>query len=378
MDRIIYFVTEDWYFLSHRLPAARTAKEMGLRVHVITQVSGHAKEIEQEGFTLHPISMNRGGIRVADDYLLMKRLVDLFREIKPSLVHNVAIKPIIYGSEAAKRTSNPLVINAFAGLGFVFSSSSAKAQLLRPLVSAALRRAHSKPSTTALFQNHDDLSQLVNSRIVRKKQTVIIPGSGVDTELFDALPFHQHSGKVVVVGLPARLLIDKGVLDFVEAARELRSRQSRVRMVLVGEPDPLNPTSVTPRQIEEWEKQGLIEYWGWSADMSETLRRIDIACLPSYREGLPKSLLEASSAGLPVITTDVPGCRDAIIPGVTGIRVPAHSPTDLAQAIHILASAPKLREAMGQAGRQHAIRTFSNEVITSQVRQLYATALQQS
>lgn len=374
MDRIVYLVTEDWYFLSHRLPAARTARDMGLQVHVVTRSNGNTEQFDREGFVLHPISVNRTGTSISDDLALIRQLSSLFRQIKPRLVHNVALKPIVYGSQAAKMASNPPVINAFAGLGFVYSSSSTKARVLRPFVSTALRHANAEPTTTALFQNKDDLARLVTSRVIRENQAFMIPGSGVDVERFNAQPTSRRE-QDVVVGLPARLLIEKGVLDFVQAARELRKRRPHIRMALVGQPDPVNPSSVSPRQIEEWEKLGLVEYWGWSENMAQTLRNIDIICLPSYREGLPKSLIEASSAGLPVITTDVPGCRDAIIPGVTGIRIPPKSPTDLAQAIQILADSSQLRQSMGQAGRQFAVRNFSNERVTTQLRHLYSAVL---
>lgn len=372
-NRLVFVVTEDWYFCSHRLVLARAAEAQGYEVHVITQLGKARQQLEKENFTVHPVKVRRASLNPLREVVLFLTIARLLFKIKPDLIHNVSLKPVLYSSVAAKMVCKGRIINALTGLGFVYSSTSIRARLLRPITQLLLWVALAGNRAITIFQNEDDLELLVDARIVRRSRSVLIRGSGVNTENFRPQPAFR---RVVVVALPARLLREKGVYEFVAAANILKSQGVSARFALIGEGDTSNRGSVTPGDLARWRQEEVVELWGWSVDMAATLREVDIVVLPSYRgEGVPKTLLEAASCGLPLITTETPGCRDIVHQGVNGYLVPMRSTVPLAEAIARLVSSESLRRQMGQSGRQRVVEHFSETIVVSSTLCLYEHVL---
>lgn len=362
---LLFFVTEDYYFVSHRLPVALAAKRAGYDVRVATQVRHSGDVIEHAGLRLIPFKNARSSLNPFTELLTLFRLIRLYRRERPSIVHHVALKPVLYGTIAARLAGTPRVINAVAGMGWLFTSGAGLARWLKPLVRRALRPV--LKSGVALVQNPDD-ARLLEQFGVPKSRIRLIAGSGVDLQLFHP---HAHSNEVPIVVLPARLLWDKGVGDFVAAARALRRQGIKARFVLAGEPDPANPATIHPDQVSSWAHEGVIENRGWVVDMPALLAESDVVCLPSYREGLPKSLIEAAAAGRPIVTTDVPGCREVVRHGDNGLLVQAGDIDALAHALESLIENPDLRSRMGARGRIRAEQEFGLDAVLQQTLALY-------
>jgi glycosyltransferase involved in cell wall biosynthesis len=368
--KLVYLVTEDWYFVSHRLALACAARDAGHDVTVITRVDRHAETIAEAGLDLVPLNFSRSGIGPLQEVHTLRNLIDLYRKLNPAIVHHVAMKPVIYGSLAARSTRVPAVVNAMMGLGYVFSSTSAKARLLRPFVRLGLRKALSGTNTRVIVQNHDDFRLFESEGLARAENIRLIRGSGVD---LDAFHCQDPPPGVPAVILPARILKDKGVEEFVTAARILKSNGVKARFILVGDPDPLNPATIAPAQLAAWIGEGIVEHTGWisPAEISEMMSAASVVCLPSYREGLPKALLEAAAAGRAIVTTDVPGCREIVQPGVNGWRVPPRNPGALAVALTEAITNPALCRQYGAAGRAMVEKDFSIATVIEQTLAVY-------
>ena len=364
---LLYLVTEDWYFWSHRLPIARAARDAGWEVLVATRVGKHGERIEQEGFRLIPIRMRRRSLAPWREIAAMAELVRVYRRERPDLVHQVAMKPVLYGSFAALVTGVPAVVNALAGMGYVFTSSAVKARLLRPLIKTGFRWLLDRANARLILQNPDDVAAM-GAGTVAPKRIALIRGSGVDTKAFAPEP--EPGGTPTAVMVP-RMLWDKGVGELVEAARILKERKAPVEVVLVGPPDPENPASISEQQLRDWEASGEVAWWGERLDIAQIWAKSHIAVLPSHREGLPKSLLEAAACGRPLVATDVSGCREVVRPGETGLLVPPHDPKRLADALERLAAEPELRRRMGSAARELVERELSQEIVVEQTMALY-------
>lgn len=364
--RIIYLITEDWYFWSHRLDLARSARDAGYEVTIATRVTDHGERITREGFHLAPLHMSRRSRNPFRECLAMAELVRLYRRIRPDVVHHVAMKPILYGSLAAWLTGVPVVINAFAGLGYIFTDE--RIRVLRWMVKTALRSVVRLGRSMVLVQNRDDQQRLMREGIVSISRTRVIAGSGVDVRAFSPGP--APSG-VPLVLLPARMLWDKGIGEFVEAARALKRKGCSARFVLVGRRDEHNPAAIPAARLSDWVTEGTVEWWGHRDDMPAVYHAASLVVLPSYREGLPKALLEAAASGKAMIATDVPGCRDVVRHHENGLLVPAKSWRALAEAIERLLEDPHRREAMGTRARALAEKEWAGHVITEQVLGLY-------
>ena len=356
--KLLYLVTEDWYFVSHRLALAVAAREAGYDVVVATRVDRHAESIRDAGLGLIPLDFSRSGLGPFHEARTIARLAALYRREAPALVHHVAMKPVIYGSLAARAAGIKGVVNAMMGLGYVFSSQSAKARLLRPAVRQGLRSALRGRNTRVIVQNEDDFALFAKERLARENDLRLIRGSGVDP---DAYEVKDPPPGVPLVVLPARILADKGVREFVAAARQLKDEGIAARFALVGDPDPLNPASIPAVEIASWVADATIEHWGWrpASEMAGILAEAAIVCLPSYREGLPKALLEAAASGRAIVATDVPGCREIVRPGVNGWRVPARDDSSLAAALRAAILDPGLCKKYGAAGRAMVEQEFS-------------------
>ncbi len=369
---IIYLVSEDWYFCSHRLPIARKALAEGFRVVVITKVNKHKKIIESEGFELAPIEIKRGGMNLFSELKTISELYSYYKKYNPDIVHHVAIKPVIYGTLVARLIGSIKIVNAMAGLGFVFISNKKKVKLLRLFIHRLFRFLFDNKNGQLILQNKDDLDYFTKNKLVKKDQVTIIRGSGVDIKKF--IPVEECIG-IPIVMLASRMLWDKGVGEFVDAAKILKDKKINARFVLVGENDPENPSSIPQEKLDEWHESGVIEYWGEQTKMHKVLPKASIICLPSYREGLPKVLLEAASCGRPIIATDVPGCREIVHNGENGILVPLKNSNSLASAMKELINNPEKRKIMGTNGRRLVENEFSEEIVVYQTLKVYQELL---
>lgn len=371
--RLLYLVTEDWYFWSHRLDLARGARDAGYSVTIATRVTDHGDRIRQEGFQLEPLGMVRRSRNPLQEFAAIVELARLYRRVKPDVVHHVAIKPILYGSIAAWVSPVPVVINAFAGLGYAFMDQRQGRGIFRSVLTAALKLGISKSGSTVLCQHEIDRDRLVQMGVVLPSQARIIAGSGVNTDEFSVKP--PVLGVPIVV-LPARMLWDKGVGEFVQAARTLKAKGVVARFVLVGRVDGDNPSAITEAQLDQWAREEAVEWWGYREDMPALYERATLVVLPtSYGEGLPKVLLEAAACGKALIATDIPGCRNVVRPGVNGLLVAPKDPTALAMAIEHLLSDHRLREIMGLRSRELAVAEWSSSTIVGQMLNLYQELL---
>lgn len=371
--RLLFLITEDWYFWSHRLDLARAAREAGFDVMIATRVTGYGEQIRKEGFRLLPITLLRRNRNPARELRAIVQLVQLYRRERPCIVHHVAIKPILYGSFAAWIARIPVVINAFAGLGYTFTDRSDRSACLQFGVRLGLKSTLSlNHHSLALFQNSEDRDRLVQEGIVVSSRSRIIPGSGVDIERFS--PREETEG-VPVVMLASRMLWDKGVGEFVQAASRLKQRAVQARFVLVGRCDEDNPAAIERHQLQQWVHKGVIEWWEHRDDMPVVLASATVVTLPSYREGLPKVLLEAAACGKPMVAADVPGCREVVRHHVNGLLVPPKNPAALAEAIGFMLDHPAQRAAMGVAAREMVVQEYSVPKVAGQMLGLYRELL---
>jgi len=370
--KLLYFITEDWYFCSHRLQLALAAQHAGYDVAVVTRVNEHGEAIRRAGIRLIPFNLSRRSINLLSELAMLARLIVLYRKEKPDLVHHVAMKPVLYGSLAAQLSGVPYVVNALAGMGYVFSSDQPMARFLRPVIGKAFRMLLSSGRSRLILQNKDDCAMFVRKRFINRERIRLIMGSGVDTAVFS--PTREPSG-IPVVMLASRMLWDKGIKEFVEAARQLKTRGVDARFVLVGDTDPHNPSAIPNEQLTTWHGEGVIEWWGQRDDIPSVLAQAHIVCLPSYREGLPKVLLEAASCGRPIVTTDTPGCREVVRNGENGLLVPVRSTVELSDAIQSMIENPELCQKMGARGREIVVGEFAIEKVISETMTVYKDLL---
>lgn len=370
--RLLFVVNQLAFFKSHRLPLALAAQAAGYDVHVATAWSDDIPEMLALGLTCHTIPLQRAGLNPWLDLRLFGVLLSLFWRLHPDVVHLVTIKPVIYGGLAARCLRLPGVVMAISGLGSVFIKKGALSRVLQGLVMRLYRHSVGGGHVRVIFQNQDDLELFKSFTGIQDTRTVLIPGSGVPLSVYRYLP--EPDGPVVVT-MAARLLVDKGVFEFVEAAQRLHASGVVARFRLAGVIDPDNPSSCTAEDLQRWRTQGAVELLGHCADIPALFSESHIVVLPSYREGMPKVLLEAAACGRAVITTDVAGCRDAIEAGVTGLLVAARDVGGLADAIRTLIENSKARLEMGEAGRRKAEREFDIAQVVSQHMQLYKAAM---
>ena len=371
--RVIYLVTEDWYFISHRLPMARAARNAGFEVHVATRIDRHGAAIEAEGFHLHPVSWRRGSLDPRDLVRVVREVRKLYRGLGPDLAHHVALPATVVGSLAA--IGLPVVcLNAMTGLGTMFTNDTAKVRMARPFVRLALRGLLNRPRAAVLVQNLDDRA-VIERLGVNGARIALIAGSGVDT---DAMVPLSEPADPVTLAFVGRLVESKGIRTLLAAHQRLGQRGRDIRLLIAGLPDPANPTSIPPQEIEAWSRRPNVKVLGFVEDIAGLWARAHIAVLPSYREGLPLSLLEAAACGRPLVATDVPGCREIARPGVNAFLVPLDDTEALANAIDRLALDPQLRREFGKSGRELVELKFSSERIGRDVVTLYRRLLGQT
>jgi glycosyltransferase involved in cell wall biosynthesis len=376
--KLLFVVNVDWFFLSHRLPIALEAMRQGYEVHIATALTDKLTVLQSHGFVIHPLTLDRRSSGLWGAGKTIWQIFRVFKLIKPDVVHLVTIKPILLGGLAARLARLPALVVAVSGLGFVFVAKGAKAAVRRWLVGRMYSLVLGHSNLRVIFQNPDDRASLAMLTNLLDSKVEMIRGSGVDMTQYSVMPMPMPSGMPVVV-LAARLIADKGVLEFVQAARLFRQRNCNARFVLVGAEDTANPTSFTVAQISAWVHEGVVEWWGQREDMPNVLAAAQVVVLPSYYgEGLPKVLIEAAACGRVVVTTDHPGCRDAIVPGVTGVLVPVRNAVALADAIEKLVKDPLRCKEMGDAGRALAEKAFDVRQVVAAHLQIYQELLTKS
>jgi len=371
--RLLFLMNEALFFTTHRLPVAQAARAAGYEVHVAAPFEdGPVNVIRDSGLHYHDLPLKRGGRSLWGEARLLARCFRLVHLIKPDLVHHVAMKPVIFGGLVSRLMGVGAVVHAITGMGFLFIRDDWPARIIRALIMPLYRFALGHRNARVIFQNPDDLKMFTDHGLVREATTVMIKGCGVDMHQF--APGEPPAGPVVVM-FPAHILGDKGVHEFVHAARTLKEAGSGARFVLVGRRDPANPTDVAEATIRAWEAEGLVEWWGFRTDMPGVLRQAHIICMPSYREGLPRGLIEAAACGLPIVTADVPGCREVVAHGESGILVPVRDGPATAAAIGKLLDDPALRQSMGRVARQRALDEFTVEAFVADTMATYDAVL---
>jgi glycosyltransferase involved in cell wall biosynthesis len=370
---IVYFVTEDSYFLSHRLPIALQAKKQGHKVFIVTRITNKQKEIEKYGFHLISLNFSRSALNLSNDIHTLLKLIKVLREISADIIHNVAIKPIIIGSLSSLFCKNIRIVNAFTGMGFLFTSRlTLKYTLLRFIVKLTLIRIVNLKNAYSIVQNEGDRNFLKNNFYAKTDKIILISGSGVDTNFFKPSIKNKNArNKKLRVVTTCRMLKDKGVLDFYEAAVILKNRGVPCTCVFVGGLDLKNPSSIGKERLKKWIQDGIIEYHGQTSNILSILKNSDIFTLVSYREGLSKSILEAASIGLPIIATNIPASEDLIIENSNGFLVPIKNAFDLANSIEKLVFDHNLRAKFGKSSRSIVLKNFSEEVVCKKTLDFY-------
>ncbi len=366
-------IAEDWYFFSHRLHVAEAALRAGYDVAIATAKGELSAEIEAKGFRHFEIDLDRGSTNPLAEARSVASVTRVMARYRPDVVHLVAHKLVLYGSIAATLTRAPAVVCAVAGMGYLFMGDGIKRRLLRGVVQQAYGGLVKRGSrVSVILQNPDDKQELAQAGMIDPRQVTMICGSGVDTERFTPAP--EPDG-VPIVMTHSRMLVDKGIGELAEAARILRERGLGVRVRLIGDPDVSNPSTIDPAQLSAWVDEGLVEHLGRRSDIPEQLAACHIACLPSYREGAPLSLIEAAASGRPIVTTDVPGCREIVRDGDNGFLVPVRDGVALAAALERLITDASLRARMGARSRERALAEWSRAHVAGETLRVYAAQL---
>lgn len=370
MAKVLFVVSEDWYFVSHRLKLAIAIKDLGHDVVVAARASDCNDIIESSGIRLISLRhMRRSSLNFISEIFSIFELFTLFFREKPDLLHLVAIKPIIYGYLASVFFKKLVRVNALGGLGSIFSSNRVMAQWIRLILSPLFWSAFNGKSSRVIVQNEADYAMISEKFGVNATNIKLIMGAGVDTNEYN---ISKPPDGIPVVALASRMLWDKGVGEFVEAARSLIKAGIIARFVLVGSPDDENFSSVPSTQLHQWSRSGLVEWWGYKANMGEVFKQASIVCLPTYYgEGVPKVLIEGMSCGRPIVTTDMPGCADLVQGLNTGLLVPRKDAKELAKALKRLIEDRSLRELMGHNGRAVVEKSYSLDKVIKETQLIY-------
>lgn len=363
------FANTDWYLFNFRQGLARALRDAGHDVLLLSPPGPYGEKLSELGYRWVPAPMVRRSLNPLREYALVRWLRRLIERERIELVHGFTIKPAVYGSIAARLAGVAARVNAVAGMGYVFTSSAPLALALRPVVRRLFRYALDGEGARLILQNPDDVALFSQARLVHSGKVRLIPGSGVDCSRFTPGD-GSGSGRFRIV-LPARLLWDKGLAEYVEASRLLRTRGVPVDFLLAGEPDPGNPAAVPEGVVRGWVDEGLVQWLGHVADMPALFRSVDAVVLPSYREGLPKGLIEAAACALPLVTTDVPGCREVVSHEQDGLLVPVKDGRALADAIARLQADPALCRHLGAAARAKALAQFDERSVIARTLEVY-------
>jgi len=367
--KIILAVNTLGSFISHRRGLYLKLREAhDVQVILPNSEDHNAAQKEIPADKLLSIPMTRKGTNPFAELLAIVAYYQQYKKNSPELVHHFTIKPVIYGTIAARLAGVPKIVNSITGLGFVFTSNTLKAKVLGFVVKNLYRFCFSSPKVKVIFQNLDDRDFFIKHKIIQQERCFLVEGSGVDVHKFTPSDSNNLTPKILVV---SRLLIEKGIFEFIEAVQALKAKGLQFEAAIAGDIDPGNPGTFSEEQVQEWQKNGAVQFLGYQSDMVALLKTCDIACLPSYREGLPMALLEAMAAGKPIVTTDAPGCKATVRDGRNGFLVPAKSVQPLAEALGKLIADSSLRKTMGDESRKLAVELFSKERITSEIMKIY-------
>lgn len=359
--KLLFVVNVDWFFASHRMPIAVVAFKEGYEVHVACGITDKKEYLESLGLIVHPLNLSRGSTGIGQEFKSFRDIFKVLKVVNPDIVHFVTIKPVLYGGIASRLLMMKNRVFAISGMGYVFTSDSRKTSILRFFITQLYKIALGGKTSKVIVQNTDDRDILTRFNVIDESQEILIRGSGVSLETHS---YEKEPDGVPIVVMASRLLKDKGVMEFVEAAKVLQKKGVLGKFKLYGDIDVHNPASLNRNDVNKIKKEGIVEVHGHTDDIAEVFSVSHIVVLPSYREGLPKVLIEAAACGRAVVTTNVPGCRDAIEENKTGLLVKAKDSHSLAEAIEKLLYDKELREKMGLAGRRLAEEEFSiNKVI---------------
>jgi len=370
MTKIILAANTDWYLFNFRRSLAFFLRDLGYEIALVTPSGPFVQEFKRDGFRWINWELGRQSVAPWRELPALVALFKLYRQEQPDLVHHHTIKPVLYGSLAARLVGVPHVVNSITGRGYVFLSKDARAALIQKAVRPFYRQAFNHPNQAVIFENDEDRRYFIDQKLLSSQRAWLIGGVGVDTRRFQPAP--EPPGPPVVL-LSSRMLWDKGVGVLVEAARLLH-QTTPVRVVLVGAPDPGNPASISEAQLLAWAQEGIIEWWGWQSDMNAIYQKAHIVTLPTmYGEGVPTVLLEAAACGRPLVATDIPGCRAIVQDSVNGLLIAPGDPLELAQALGKLLADPSLRGRMGAASRQIVLKEFTVERVNQSTQAVYET-----
>lgn len=366
------FANTDWYLYNFRRSLALALRDAGHEVILLSPPGPYGAKLQSLGLEWHAAPMDRRSLNPLREIKLLRWLTQFMRAQQIDVVHGFTIKCAVYGSLAARWAGVPARVNAVAGMGYVFTSNDAKALILRPVVRSLLRLALGGKGARLILQNPDDVRLFQQAGLVDDTTIRLIPGSGVDCSRFAPTDSNlRQPGARMRVVLPARLLWDKGLAEFIDAARLLKAANKPIDLLLAGDPDPGNPAAVPEATVQQWVREGLVEWLGHVDDMPALFRSVDVVALPSYREGLPKGLIEAGASGLPLVTTDVPGCREVVTNNVDGLLVPVKNASALADALARLCDDPPLRARLGAAARTKALTEFDERIVIERTVSVY-------
>ncbi|SAK80461.1 glycosyl transferase [Caballeronia hypogeia] len=372
--KVVLFANTDWYLYNFRLSLAKRLRDEGYEVVLLSPEGKYGPQMIEQGFRWQPVPMERRSLNPWRELMLIQWLAQFFARERPGIVHGFTIKGAVYGSIAAKLASVPVRINAIDGMGYVFTSNTAKARMLRPMVRHVMKLAFQGKSCALILQNPDDVSLFKEAKIVHDRTIRVVRGAGVDFKRF--VPREEAArepGQPLRVLLAARLIREKGIEEYAEAARILKSEKRSVRFLLAGSPDEGNPAAISVDKVRRWADEGLIEWLGHVSDMPALLSEIDVVALPSYyREGLPTTLVEGAACALPLITTDGPGCREVVSRnGEDGLIVPPRDGRALADAIRLLDDDRGLARKLGLAAHEKGLREFDETVVLDKLLATY-------
>ena len=360
--KILYIINVDWFFISHFLPIGEEVLKRGYDVHIACGITDKQEYLESFGFIVHPLSISRSGTSVI---LALKTILEIYKVIqllKPDIVEFFTIKPVLYGGIVSRFFSIPKKVFYITGLGYVFMAKGLKGFIVRNIVKMMYKLAISGKNNSIITENIFDKGLINSLKTVDKKQIKIIKGAGVNLTQYKHL---EESNQNIRVTMACRLLKDKGVTEYIEAAKILISKGIDVEFELYGDVDIHNPATLTNKDLEKIRKEGFVSIYGFTSDIANIFSKTNIVVLPSYREGLPKVLIEAAACGRAVVTTNVPGCRDAIEINKTGLLCEVKNTQDLAEKIKRLIVDEELRHGMGRAGRELAQREFDIEKVVA-------------
>ncbi len=370
--KFMLYANTDWYLYNFRLSTAQELVAHGHEVVMLSPPGEFGDRFAAHGLRWITLDMDRASLNPMREMLTVRRLAQVLKSERPDVLHNFTVKCAIYGALAARAARVPAVINAVAGMGYVFTSDRALARALRPVVKLLMRGTLGGSRSRLILQNPDDADAFVSARLVPPEQIRVIRSSGVNISRFTPIT-RSADPKPLRVVLAARLLWEKGIGEFVEAARLLKQEGRTIECLLAGMPDPGNPRSVRRDQVDAWVEEGSVRWLGHVEDMPGLLRSVDVMALPSYyREGVPKSLIEAAACGLALVTTDMAGCREVVTShGVDGLHVEPRNAHSLAAALRALDDDRVLLAKLGDSARQKALAEFDERSVIARTIAVY-------